>query len=214
MPRYVLEGTGDTVGCFQRKTTLLTGVEKSGINWPGAREYGYMASSPSYRGRCCISQCYQSYVSCSCKVCSTVLPLVCQSTEGERRCSRRSEQESHHPSTSLTYIHTFRHRNALLQFLIAIADAWFLQGRRGKWDLVTASQKCVWLLQHFVCTTQQCPLRSESCAHLRCTRTNTDRRKRLCVAGQWFFSPPHNHFKHHVICGTEVHLLRCRTAEL
>jgi len=53
MPQYFLEGTGDAVGCSHSTSTLLTGVEKPGENWPGARGYGCMASSPSYAD-CCL----------------------------------------------------------------------------------------------------------------------------------------------------------------
>lgn len=110
MAQYVLEGRGDIMRCFHRKNTPLTGMEKSGENWPGARECGYMASSPSYR-------CWWLHhnpglvnVSCSCEVCSAVLSLVCWSTEGERRCSGHFEQEilwaSGWPIYTLSYTKT------------------------------------------------------------------------------------------------------------
>lgn len=197
-------------GCFHRKTTLLTGVEKSGINWPGAREYGYMAGSPSYGGRCCISQCYQSYVSCSCKVCSSV--TSCLPEHGGRKevqqALRAGEPPSEHQFNLHTHFPTQKCSFAIPHHHCRCLVPLGQKGEVGFSDCV--SKMCL----AFVAFCLHYPLRSESCAHLRCTRTNTDRRKRLCVAGQWFFSPPHNHFKHHVICGTEVHLLRCRTAEL
>ena len=144
---------------------------------------------------------------------AAVLPLVCWSTEGERRFSGHSEEESHPPSISLTYICTSPHRNALLQFLLAIADAWLLWGRGRKSDVPTVSQKHVWLCNVLSLLSNSAHW-GQSAAFTFTVPTVTDWGKHLPVAGQCSFSPPHNHFKHHVICGTEVHLLKCRMAEL
>lgn len=94
----------------QEKTTPLTSIEKFGEKWPGAREHGYMASSPSCRSWWLHHNPGLVNVSCSCDVCSAVLFLVYWSTEGERRCSGHLEQKIHPLYISLAYVHTFLHK--------------------------------------------------------------------------------------------------------
>lgn len=144
MAQYVLEEQMALWEISTEKNTPLTGIEESGKNWAGAREYCYMASSPSYRGWWLRPNSWLVNVSCSCKVCNAALSLVCWSTEGERRGIGDLEQEIHPLGITLAYVHTSLHKTTFLQFCLTIADAWFPVGQREEVGFTDWASK-IWL---------------------------------------------------------------------